>query len=56
MPLINSKSKEAFGSNVAELIKAFKKSGRIGNSKPADKNAARKQALAIAFKLKRGQQ
>lgn len=56
MPLIHSDSKKAFEENVAELIKSFKKSGRIGSSKPANKNAARKQALKIAFEIKRGQQ
>jgi predicted CopG family antitoxin len=56
MPLIKSKSKSAFSDNIAELINSFKKKGRIGNSKPANVNNARKQALAIAFKMKRGAQ
>ena len=54
MPLIQGKSENAFKGNVSELINSFKKTGKIGNSKPADTNRARKQALAIAFKLKSG--
>ena len=54
MPLINSKSKEAFGANISELIKGYKAKGKIGTSKPKNKAAARKQALAIAFGIKEG--
>lgn len=53
MPLIKSKSKEAFAKNVAELIRSYKKSGRIGTSEPGSMEKARKQALAIAFSIKR---
>lgn len=56
MPLINSKSKPAFNENVAELIRAFKKKGKIGKSNPSSMDEARRQALAIAFKIKRGKQ
>lgn len=54
MPLSKSKSKKAFSTNVSELVNAFKKKGRIGSSKPKNKGEARKQALAIAFKIKGG--
>lgn len=53
MPLL--KGKKNFGRNVEELIKAFKKKGKIGNVKPRDLKHARKVALAIAFqKLRKG--
>lgn len=54
MPLTQSKSKKAFSSNVGELIHAFKQKGKIGSSKPKSKAEARKQALAIAFGIKKG--
>jgi len=54
MPLTHKKSKKAFEGNIAELISSFKKSGKIGSSKPDSTDAARKQAIAIAFKIKRG--
>lgn len=53
MPLMKSKSKEAFKKNVQELINAFEAKGAIGNSKPKNKKAAIKQALAISYKMKR---
>jgi hypothetical protein len=54
MPLNKKKTKKAFQGNVAELIRSFKKSGKIGKSNPSSMDEARKQALAIAFKIKRG--
>lgn len=53
MPLKKGKSEEAFRYNVSELMKSFKKKGKIGKSKPANTEEARKQALAIAFAQKR---
>jgi len=55
MPLNPNKSKEALGKNIAELIGSFKTKGKIGTSKPKNKERARKQALAIAFNMKGGQ-
>lgn len=52
MPLIQSPTKKAFSSNMSELMKSFKKKGRIGNSKPLSPLEARKKALAIAFDVK----
>ncbi len=51
MPL--KKGKKAFDSNVSELIATYRKTGKIGNSRPAGADKARKQALAIAFNVKR---
>lgn len=49
MPLKGGKSKEAFTSNMEELMRAYKEKGMIGKSKPGSSAKARKQALAIAF-------
>jgi len=53
MPLKKSKSKQAFSDNVSELIATYRKTGKIGRSRPKGAAAARKQALAIAFNVKR---
>lgn len=49
MPLKTGKSQKAVQGNVSELMKKFKKTGKIGSSKPASKKAAQKQAVAIAL-------
>lgn len=54
MPLIQSNSKAAFGRNVSELMNAYAAKGKIGSSTPKSKAKARKQALAIAFNIKKG--
>lgn len=36
--------------NIEELIRAFKRKGKIGNVKPKDKAHARRMAIAIALK------
>ena len=53
MPLVKGKSKRAFGKNLSELIASYRKTGKIGNSRPKNAAKARKQALAIAFSVKR---
>jgi len=55
MPLIKSKSKGAFDANMSELIASYRKTGKIGKSRPKNADEARKQALAIAFSKKRGE-
>lgn len=52
MPLIKSKSKSAFKSNVKELVDTYKEKGKIGTSKPKSKSSAAKQAVAIAYSIK----
>lgn len=45
MPLKQKKMKK----NISELIRSFKKKGKIGRVKPKDKDHARRIALAIAY-------
>lgn len=49
MPLVKGKSDKAVSKNIRTLVGDFEKSGRIGTSKPANKAAATKQAVAIAL-------
>lgn len=58
MPLMKGSSKKTIGANIAEMVRKFKSSGKIGTSRPEGKGMAVKQAVAIAFrkagKSKRG--
>lgn len=54
MPLKKKKTQKAFDSNVAELIRSWKKTGKIGHAHPRTMAKARKIALAIAYSIKRG--
>jgi len=54
MPLKKGKSQAAFDSNMSELIAHYRKTGKIGRSRPKGADRARKQALAIAFGIKKG--
>ena len=49
MPLKKGKSKKVVESNISELMGAYKKTGKIGNSKPASGKKAQAQAAAIAM-------
>ena len=49
MPLKSGSSQKTIGKNVKELMGAYKKSGKIGTSKPESKKKAQKQAVAIAL-------
>jgi hypothetical protein len=49
MPLKSGKSQETVGKNIKELERSYKKTGKIGTSKPKSKKAAHKQAVAIAL-------
>lgn len=49
MPLKSGKSQKTIGKNVKELMHSYKEKGKIGTSKPKSKEAARKQAVAIAM-------
>ena len=49
MPLAKGKSNKAVSKNIQTLVDDYQKSGRIGTSKPANKKAAVKQAVAIAL-------
>uniref|UniRef100_A0A6M3KB49 Uncharacterized protein n=1 Tax=viral metagenome TaxID=1070528 RepID=A0A6M3KB49_9ZZZZ len=52
MPLKKGKSKGAFDSNMSHLIAKYRKTGKIGSSRPKNAEKARQQALAIAFSQK----
>lgn len=49
MPLKKGKSDETVSDNISELMKSYKKDGKIGSSKPGSKKKAQKQAVAIAL-------
>ena len=53
MPLTKGKSKAAFDSNMSELIAHYRKTGKIGRSRPKGADKARRQALAIVFETRR---
>jgi len=53
MPLKRGKSKKTISSNVKELVDTYKKTGKIGTSKPKSKKAAIKQSVAIAYSVAR---
>lgn len=50
MPLSKGKSREAVGKNVEKLVHEWERDGHIGNSHPASKKKAVKQAVAISLK------
>ena len=53
MPLKSGSSEKVRSTNIAELVRSFKRTGRIGNSEPKSKAAAVKQAVAIAYRKSR---
>ena len=50
MPLKKGKSQKTISANIQTLVDDYQKSGRIGTSKPANKKAAVKQAVAISLR------
>jgi len=49
MPLKTGKSQAVIGKNIAEMIRSFKKTGTIGNTRPKNMEEALKIAQAAAF-------
>jgi hypothetical protein len=49
MPLKKGSSQKTISSNIGEIVRDYKKDGKIGTSKPKSKAAAVKQAAAIAY-------
>jgi len=50
MPLAKGKSNKVAGKNVQTLVDDWQRSGKIGTSKPKNKAAAVKQAVAISLR------
>jgi hypothetical protein len=50
MPLARGKSDKAVGKNVQTLVDDWQRSGKIGASRPKNKAAAVKQAVAISLR------
>ena len=50
MPLKSGKSQKVVSSNIGEMVRKFKDTGKIGTSKPGSKKAAIRQAAAIAYR------
>lgn len=49
MPLKTGRSRKVVSENIGEMVRSYKKTGKIGTSKPASKEKAVKQASAIAL-------
>lgn len=49
MPLKKGSSQQTVSSNIKTLVHDYERTGTIGNSKPASKKKAVKQAVAIAM-------
>lgn len=49
MPLKTGRSKKVIGSNIGEMVRKYKKTGKIGTSTPSSMDKAQAQAAAIAY-------
>lgn len=48
MPLKPGSDQSTISANISEMMESYKRTGKIGNSTPANADEARKQATAIA--------
>jgi len=53
MPLKRGNSRKVISENIRELLRAYKREGRIGRSRPPSVRKAVKQAAAIAYRKAR---
>ena len=49
MPLQKGSSQSTIGRNIGEMVSSYKKTGKIGNTKPGSKKKAAQIAAAIAY-------
>ena len=54
MPLKPGKSQAVKSENIGELVRAYKRKGKIGNTKPRSAKHARSIAAAIAYSKAQG--